>query len=155
MSRKKLTVDKNNFDLSILGDRLLYAIKLMDTNQKKFAEKAELLPATINGIIKSGKSPTAETLTKIHRAGINMLWLVMDEGDMFVHPVGTTIPMEYTEKDADGQPQQENVVRDDLEVYNRSSLNHVINLLRNTDQIPPQKQKAIFDLIRSILELVT
>lgn len=154
MSRKKLTDDKNSFDLSILGDRFLYAIQLMHLNQKKFAEKANLLPATINGIIKSGKSPTAETLAQIHRAGINIQWLVMGEGEILVSDKSTG-SQAYPVQDEDAAPTAGTLVKDDTaERYQKNTLSHMANLLKNPDQIPVAKQKALNDLVRSILELL-
>ncbi len=156
MSREKLTDDKNNFDLSTLGDRLLYAIKLMHLNQKKFAEKATLLPATINGIIKSGKSPTAETLVQIHRAGISVLWLVMGEGEILVPEKIVEPQNTYPVQESESSPDASNLIKDgDKDRYQKTTLYHITNLLKNPDQIPTTKQKAINDLVRSILELLS
>lgn len=154
MSREKLTDDKKNFDLSTLGDRLLYAIKLLHLNQKKFAEKANLLPATINGIIKSGKSPTAETLVQIHRAGVNVRWLVMGEGEMLVPERVESIT--YPVQGAESSPDASNLIKDaEKDRYQKTTLYHIANLLKNPDQIPATKQKALNDLVRSILELLS
>lgn len=155
MSRKKLTNDKKNIDLSILGDRLLYAIQLLHLNQKKFAEKANLLPATINGIIKSGKSPTAETLAQIHRAGINIQWLVIGEGEILVPEKGVAA-LAYPVRSEESAPESSALIKDaGSDRYQKTTLYHLANLLKNPDQIPAAKQKALNDLVRSILELLS
>lgn len=152
MSSKKYTLGEiSNVSLESLGDRLMYAINLMGYTQKKFADNAGVLPATLNGIIKSGKKPTSDTLKLIHEAGINIVWLVLGEGDIFVKRKQQP-RITYKEAEDTGM---EDMVQEPSHAAYDSTLDYLKALLKDPDNIPPQKQKALNNLIRSILDILS
>jgi len=73
MSSKKLLKTKN---ISDFGIRLKKAIKDMGLNEKQFAEKADIGVSALWEIINKGRRPTIDIALKIHKAGINALFLM-------------------------------------------------------------------------------
>lgn len=59
-----------------------------DLSLKSFSELADIPYRTLQNYILSGREPSSEALVKLHtHLGINLNWLMLGEGKMFVDEV--------------------------------------------------------------------
>ena len=72
-------------DKPILDRLLLLIDEFTKGNKKKFAERLEISPTSINSWINEGYLPRTEHLANIQeKLGVNLNWLLTGEGEMFV-----------------------------------------------------------------------
>lgn len=81
MSSEKYLKRQIEGEKNLLGERLLIALGKLGKNQREFSESTGIPASTLSGIIKAGRSPTAEITKRMFDAGVNVNYLISGIGE--------------------------------------------------------------------------
>lgn len=85
--------------------------------QKEFAEWIGQSPQRVNNYLNTGTEPTADFLRSLAKKGVNVNWLLIGEGPVYVESGRETIPAEVE------------IIMKELGAYPQSYREKIVNLL--------------------------